>query len=236
MAEAGDGIEVFPGGWSFSEDVAERFDDHVARSIPLYEQGHELIARISDYFLPTGSLCYELGCSTGRLLERLGRRHVSREVRFVGVDNQAGMVVRARSRCQSLASVKVLRGDLRDLQFDTSSLVISYYTCQFVDPEHRLSLFQSIARALSKGGAFVLFEKVLAPSARAQDVLSGVYTTFKREQGYSADEIIAKAESLRGVLRPLSIAENHRLLRRAGFQEIAPIFGYACFAGFLAIR
>jgi tRNA (cmo5U34)-methyltransferase len=61
MARVGDDIETENAGWSFAGNVAERFDEHVARSVPFYREVHELIARTSDFFLSEGSVCYDLG-------------------------------------------------------------------------------------------------------------------------------------------------------------------------------
>ena len=41
--------------WTFSGEVSENFDDHVSKSVPLYEAGHELIGRTSDFFLRDNS-------------------------------------------------------------------------------------------------------------------------------------------------------------------------------------
>jgi len=120
--------------------------------------------------------------------------------------------------------------------FEDPSLVISYYTCHFIPSRDRQALFNRIGAALHTGGAFLLFEKVLAPDARLQHVLSSLYTDYKREQGYTAEEILAKADSLKGVLEPLSSAANQAALREAGFSNVTPVFRYACFEGYLAIR
>ena len=36
------GIQVENAGWTF-ENIAEDFDEHVQKSVPLYDEGHELI-------------------------------------------------------------------------------------------------------------------------------------------------------------------------------------------------
>ena len=59
---------------------------------------------------------------------------------------------------------------------------------------------------------------------------------YKLEQGYSADEIIAKAKSLKGILEPFSTEGNVDMLKRAGFVDILSIQKYMNFEGFLAIK
>lgn len=61
----GDGIVARNSEWSFGGRVAENFTEHVRRSVPLYDEGHDLICRISDYFVQKNSTVYDLGVSTG---------------------------------------------------------------------------------------------------------------------------------------------------------------------------
>ena len=112
----------------------------------------------------------------------------------------------------------------------------SYYAIQFVRPSVRQELIDKIYRSLQWGGAFLLFEKVRGADARFQDILTGLYTDFKLAQGYSAEEIVGKSRSLKGVLEPFSTQGNLDLLRRAGFVDIMTVMKYVCFEGFLAIK
>ena len=84
------------------------------------------------------------------------------------------------------------------------------------------------------GGTLVLFEKVLAPTARSQDLTQGVYHDFKRRQGFSNEEIAAKTRSLRGVLQPLSACDNYEMLQHAGFTDVVQLFRWIVFDGVIA--
>ena len=72
--KTGDLIKTENADWSFGGDVPDKFDSHVSRSVPLYNEGHELILKLSDYFLHDGSVCYDFGCSTGALIKKLTER------------------------------------------------------------------------------------------------------------------------------------------------------------------
>lgn len=82
----------------------------------------------------------------------------------------------------------------------------------------------------------MLFEKVRAPDARFQDMMSALYNDFKAKNGFTADEILNKTTALKGVLEPFSTEGNLGLLRRAGFTDIMTIMKHLCFEGFLAIK
>ena len=97
-------------------------------------------------------------------------------------------------------------------------------------------MFDRIFNALNWGGGFLLFEKVRAPDARFQDMMSAIYTDYKLDNGYNSEEIIAKSRSLKGVLEPFSTQGNLDLLKRAGFVDIMTIMKFISFEGFLAIK
>ncbi|MBX7059247.1 MAG: methyltransferase domain-containing protein [Leptospirales bacterium] len=236
MSRVGDEIEAPNAGWTFGGDVPRTFDSHVSRSVPLYNEGHDLILKVSDYFVGDGSLVYDLGCSTGELLRKLAARHSARSMQLIGVDREAAMVAEARSRGAEDPRITFVHEELTECELQPCDLVVAYYTMQFVRPAFRQELFDRVYRALRWGGAFLLFEKVRGPDARFQDILTGLYNDFKSERGFSSDEILAKTRSLKGVLEPFSTQGNLELLQRSGFKDCTTVMKYICFEGFLAIK
>jgi tRNA (cmo5U34)-methyltransferase len=236
MSKLGDGLKAGNANWSFSGDVAENFDRHVSRSVPLYHEGHELIANISDYFVHDDSVCYELGCSTGALTTKLAERHKSKaNARFIGIDREEDMIAVAKGTSQD-EKVEFICDDILQYEMGKADLVVAYYTIQFVRPKQRQILFDRIYEALNWGGAFLLFEKVRASDARFQDIMTGLYSDYKIEKGYSSEEILGKTRSLKGILEPFSTEGNLDLMKRAGFVDIMSVMKYVCFEGFLAIK
>lgn len=236
MEKTGDNIQARNAGWTFGGNVCENFDDHVSKSVPLYAVGHDLVLKVSDFFLNDESVCYELGTSTGALIHALAKRNEHKKTRFIGVDVEESMINKAKDRCKELKSVSFKTSDILDIEFEKSDLVIAYYTVQFVKPKHRQLLFDRIFQALNWGGAFLLFEKVRAPDARFQDMMTTIYTDYKIDQGYSSEEIVGKTRSLKGVLEPFSTQGNRDLLSRSGFVDVMTIMKYVSFEGFLAIK
>jgi tRNA (cmo5U34)-methyltransferase len=235
--KVGHGIEADNASWTFGDDVPERFVEHIRQSVPLYDAGHDLVCQLSDFFIGKESIAYELGASTGELLKKLAVHHVRKpNVRWVGIDVEPAMVERAREHCIGLSNVAFVADDIRVFPFERADLIVAYYTMQFVPPRDRQALFDRIYESLHWGGAFVLFEKVRGPDARFQDILTALYSDFKSKNGITADEILAKNRSLKGVLEPFSTDGNLGLLQRAGFTDVMSVFRYLCFEGFLAIK
>jgi tRNA (cmo5U34)-methyltransferase len=234
----GDGIDALPAAWSFSDpEVAERFPEHAERSIPGYREGQELICQLSDFFVQGVGVQYELGCATGELLRLLGE-HTARkpQARWIGIDSAPEMAAAARAHTAELPSVEIRCEDILAAELEPADFVVAHYVMQFVHPRMRQQVFDKVYASLNWGGGFVLFEKVRGPDARFQDMLTTLYTQFKRRNGFSADEILNKTESLKGVQHPFSSQANLDLLRRAGFVDVVTVHKQLCFEGFLAIK
>jgi len=236
QAGVGDNIAAPNAAWSFGADVPETFVNHVRRSVPFYDAGHELICEVSDFFVKDDSMCYEIGVSTGELLGKLARHNAGKRARWVGIDVEEGMIARAAKHLAGLNNVAVYTGDAANWEFEKTDMVVSYYCLQFIPPKSRQNVINTIYERLNWGGCFLLFEKVRAPDARFQDMTSALYQEFKLRQEFSPSEIVAKARSLKGVLEPFSTQGNLDMLKRAGFVDVMSIMKYVCFEGFLAIK
>jgi tRNA (cmo5U34)-methyltransferase len=235
--QLGDSISKDTPHWDFGGNVPENFVKHMRRSIPFYDEGHEIVCRLSDFFCRPGSLCYELGVSTGQLINNLAQRHAGKEsVRWVGIDSESAMLDRARTHCTGTEGIEFVLSDVEDHAYEPCDCIVSYYCIQFVPRNGRSSLVGRLYDSLNKGGGFIWFEKVRAPDARFQDILSSVYQDFKMKNGYTCEEIMNKSMSLRGILDPMSSEENHGMLREAGFRDVTTVMKYLCFEGVLAVK
>lgn len=232
----GDDIDVDGRRWSFAGGTVEHFDEHVRKSVPGYSDGHALIEQLSDFFVGSRARVIELGCSTGALISRLAQRHQNVDSEFLGIDVVPEMVERARERCAGLKRLHIEVADARRVDFTDATLVVMYYTLQFVPVWQRSPLLQRICREMRPGGGLILFEKTRLSDGRMQDLANQIYDGYKLEQGFSADEILGKTRSLRGVLEPFTGEQNFELVRGAGFEEPYLVYKYLAFEGLLAIR
>lgn len=230
-------IQLVPGRWTFGDRVAEEFDAHIEKSVPLYRLGHDLALQLSDFFVQPNSLIYELGCSTGTLIHGLAERHHDyKDARFIGIELESEMVAVARRKASENTKVTILQADLVTQKLDKSDFICSHYTMQFIRPKYRQQVFDKIYNVLEWGGAFLMFEKVRASDARFQDITSTLYLEFKQRNGLTNDEIVMKQQSLKGRMDPFTSAENVKFLKRAGFSDIITVQKYLCFEGWLAIK
>lgn len=236
MTQVGNGIHKYNAGWSF-DGISGKFEQHVAKSVPFYDVGHDLICKYSDYFLKSDSLVYDIGCSTGLLMKRLLKWNEGKqELRVIGIDPVEDMVEFAKTQLEDDQRALVLCENALLSELDKADVIICYYSLQFMPPRVRQDMVNKIYNALNWGGGFFLFEKVRAPDARFQDYATQIYNDFKIDSGLDGNEIINKTRSLKGVLEPFSTQGNLDLLARAGFVDVSSIMKYVCFEGFLAIK
>ena len=235
--KVGQDIDVTRANWTFAGSVADTFVEHVRRSVPYYDAGHDLVCQLSDFFCHGDSVCYEIGVSTGQLLRKLAERQASKPgVKWLGIDPVESMIAKARQHCAGVANITLEVGDVRLYDFEKSDMIVSYYCIQFIPPRNRQDVYNRIYERLHWGGALILFEKVRAPDARFQDMIVSLYNDYKRQEGFSADEILNKTASLKSVLEPFSTEGNLGMLRRAGFVDVMTIMKHLCFEGFVAIK
>src|SRR5215510_1431593 len=95
----GESIKARNAGWRFAGAVPKSFDDHVAKSVPLYGLGHDLVVSLSDFFLSEGSVCYEIGCSTGALIKKIAVHNEAKRIEAIGIDVEPDMIKFARLNC-----------------------------------------------------------------------------------------------------------------------------------------
>ncbi len=218
--------------WRFDKNVAENFDVHVLKSVPFYKISHDLSLKISEFFLKEKSICYDIGCSNGSLLNKISKKN-KKKINYIGIDSSQAMIDIAK---KNFPKIKFIKKNLNQVALKKCDLVLSLYTLQFIEPKYRQKVLTNIYRSLNWGGALILFEKIRGADARFQDILNFLYFDFKSEQGIKPTEIINKEISLRSVMEPFTIQGNLDLLKRAGFKDIMPISQYLNFKGFLAIK
>ena len=222
--------------WTFDKNVPKYFDNHIAKSVPMYHQMHWLCEQISDFYIQKDSVVYDIGCSTGNLLRNLAERHkLKNKVKYYGIDIVDKMIKHAKIRNKH-KQIKYLNKNINKFNFQKTDFVISFYTLQFINPKNRQALLNKIYKKLNWGGALFLTEKVRSYDARTQDQMSTIYEEFKLYNGFDESEIYSKKKSLKGILEPFSSQANIQMLKRAGFKDVSTVAKFVCFEGFLAIK
>ena len=161
-------------------------------------------------------------------------------VKLIGIDNSKEMLKKFNEKIKQENSgreISLLEGDLNvPRKFDSSSVMISLLTLQFIRPLNRGFLIKSIFDGLIKNGCLILVEKVTGSSTLLNRLYIEHYYDFKRRSGYSEMEISQKREALENVLIPYHYEENRTLLMDAGFSHVEEFFRWYNFIGIIAVK
>jgi len=228
--------------FEFNSAVARVFPDMIKRSVPGYAETVAMSGTIAARYARSGTNLYDLGCSLGAVT--LAMRHALKTpgCRIIGVDNSESMLERAGhflalddGSVKDETMVDLVCADICDYPLENASVTALNFVLQFIEPEKRLDLLQSIAAATCDGGALILSEKI-AFSDEEQSIQDALHHDFKRANGYSDLEIAQKRSAIENVLIPETEDVHRQRLKQAGFSQI--IRWYQCFnfVSYLAIK
>jgi ubiquinone/menaquinone biosynthesis C-methylase UbiE len=116
---------------------------------PVHRSVVDLVAETLDGGSPGQVL--DIGCGTGRLLRRAGRRWPG--ARLLGVDPADGMIEKARLLTPSAA---FLLGRAEQIPLPDSSVDLAFSTISFHHWEDQAAGVREVARVLRDGGRFCL--------------------------------------------------------------------------------
>jgi len=223
----------------FDQKTAAVFDNMVSRSVPFYEEMQRMTGELAADFAVDGTNLYDLGCSTATTLLYLDPV-VSPGVRFVGVDNSADMLDKAREKIEAHGLRRPYELRLADLNrefvVENASVVVMNLTLQFVRPLYRERVVRHVYEGLQEQGCLILVEKQTMSDSLLNRLFIRYYYDMKRRNGYSETEIAQKREALENVLIPYRPEENRELLRAVGFKYVEEFFRWYNFAGLVAVK
>ncbi len=223
----------------FDQKTATVFDDMVNRSVPFYAEIQRMTGEMAADFAAAGSNLFDLGCSTGTTLLYLDRA-VNQDVRFVGVDNSADMLAKAREKLKAQGVTRacdLVQADLHQgVLVENASVAVMNLTLQFIRPLYRERVIKQVFEGLNEHGCLLLVEKQTLSDSLLNRLFIRYYYDMKRRNGYSEVEIAQKREALENVLIPYRPEENRELLRSVGFRYVEEFFRWYNFAGLIAVK
>ena len=205
--------------WQFDTTIAETFVDHARHHIPNYDIVIDKNVAVCQKLLNKDSAIIDVGCATGETLRRL---HSAGFNNLTGVEASHAML-----RQCDINIAKILHSNrFPNKTFDS---VLCNWTLHFIkDKEQYLA---DIYRNLSAGGFLILSEKT------SQDpTMIEFYHGFKSSVGVSADEIAAKAASVRDIMYINSPQWYLETLSNMGFKNIQIIDASWCFTTFFCVK
>jgi len=120
----------------------------------------------------------DLGCGTGRLLERAAEKWP--DARFVGVDLSPQMVAQARAKHVGDSRFRFEVGDAAALPLEPASMDVAFSTISFHHWGDQLGGVRQVARVLRPGGLFVLAD--IRPPLLLRPVMRRFHTGRSRRR------------------------------------------------------
>ena len=222
--------------FEFDKEVASVFDDMLNRSVPFYTEMLDLTTSFALKFCKSGSVIYDLGCSTASTLINIAQKSKI-DLELIGIDSSDAMCERAKQKCKAYGlKIEILNNDIFNIDFKSSSVIISNYTLQFIRPLQREKLIKKIYDSLDEGSVFIFSEKIISDDKNLNKIMIDKYYEFKKTKGYSEFEIAQKREALENVLIPYTYEENKKMIKDVGFKQFDCLFRWVNFATFIAIK
>lgn len=214
----------------FDDKVAGVFNDMVQRSVPGYATVIGMTRVFAEHYAQADSVCYDLGCALGASTLAMRNGIAQPGCRIVAVDNSESMVRRFREIAASDAAgvpVEVLQADIRDVPIKNASVVVLNFTLQFLSPDQRDTMIQTIYDGLRPRGVLLLSEKIAFEDPDKDAFETDMHHEFKKLMGYSDLEVAQKRKALENVLVRDSLETHKNRLTNAGF--IKTYLWFQCF-------
>ena len=223
--------------FTFDESVANVFDDMVRRSVPGYQSMIEMVGLMVRTYGQDNSNYYDLGASTGATSLALGLNNNHSNNLIIAVDNSLDMIKKCGANlADELSNLKTICNNIEDIHIENASIVILNLTLQFIKPEQRQMLINTIYQGLNKGGVLIVSEKIHFDDRQKQDEITKLHLDFKRANGYSELEIASKRQAIENVLITDSEQTHFKRFKNAGFSQSFCHFQCLNFASFLAVK
>jgi tRNA (cmo5U34)-methyltransferase len=227
--------EQFPaGGWSFTQDVADVFPDHVRASVPYYDVIQATVAEMADWLIPDGGLVADLGASTGTTVRLICDRLPGREIRAALYDESEPMLDRARLALDGHASqldVHTASLPADPLKHSGADLTLALFLLQFLPAAaDRVGVLRAARGCSADTGALLVAEKTRPVDSRWAEIANDVSHDWKAAHGISDAAIRAKARSLRGVLIPWTLRQTIRTIESAGWHNTEILYRWHSWA------
>ena len=128
-----------PYKWEFSEEVAECFDNHVRQSVFMYEEFHNSIIKMSNWFIEDNTNILDVGTSTGELLMKLPYNETCN---YIGIDTEEGMINKAQEKLEERYKLQV--GNILNYKITNCSLITMVLVLQFIKNKDKELALQNI--------------------------------------------------------------------------------------------
>ena len=100
--------------WTFeSEEIADKFNDHVREQLPWYDMVSDAVAYIVRNYLTESNTVVDIGASTGNMIDKLMPLLLERKAYAYAIEKSPTMVDVLKRRFENHHNVTIAQADIR---------------------------------------------------------------------------------------------------------------------------
>ena len=230
--------------FEFDHEVASIFENMAVRSIPMYAETHKVHAAIAkgyadDKFDGQYAVA-DIGASTGMFLKSLTagyglQLHQSPSYfRATAIDPSQHMLDEV-SRQLPWVSTANIEAQYMGMLKEKFHVVNASYVFQFIPEMERIRAMQSIANCMYTGGLLFVSQKCRIPGLFDHYIVDE-YIRFRKDNGYSEEEIAAKTKALKKSMWPDRLDNVKDMLQTFGFWDFQDTTSWLNFSSFVCVK
>jgi tRNA (cmo5U34)-methyltransferase len=231
--------------FEFDSEIASIFENMALRSIPMYAETHNVHAAITKEYADTHFQerqfsVADIGASTGVFLKALSAKYGCEahqnpsHFRACAIDPSWHMLDKLSIQLPWVVPVNMEAQFVHTLgaRFDIVNLS---YVLQFIPRNERLLALQSIANSMRSGGLLFVSQKVTINNV-FEHSFTDEYIRFRKDNGYSDEEIAAKTEALKNSMWTDVLESTKDMLSSQGFWNFQDTTRWLNFASFVCMK
>jgi len=220
----------------FSFATVKNFDEHINNSIRGYSDLIADVENLAEYFIRPNSEVIDIGCSTGKLLNRIAENSTFEDVDFTGIEKEENFFDDMDDNNSN--KIEFYRDDIEYFIFPdtpTVSFATNIFTLQFLNVKTRDKVVLDLYNSMLDGAGFVSAEKVYSNCARMQDIKTSLYYQYKNKH-FSYDDIFEKEKSLRSMMSLKNLNEIIKYYYEVGFSSVETFWQSHNFVAVVCIK
>lgn len=230
-----------PSLFQFDNEVIAVFNNMAKRSIPGYDLAYQSMEYILQQVKPKkGDEIWDMGTTTGKALKTAQRAfQYNPYLEYYGCDISEDAVKRVKEECPfaTVFGHDLSRGFPNIAGNGQARVIVFGWTLQFIeDQAARDKLIKQAYDRLAKGGMLFVMEKYTLETQEINDALQTYYIQWRRDNGYSLEEIDKKTEALKNAMWTKSPDYMECVMRDAGFNDVEVFFRQLHFGGLVAFK
>lgn len=228
-----------PDKFEFDGEVAEVFPEMARRAIPLFYETHELHAALCAPWIEQEKVdILDVGASRGAFVKALiGRYGLPREGSYVRMNDLS--IDMATKLAVEFPWAKTDNMDIAGRMFMQQpegvwDIINCTYVLQFVRKRMQVVVLGKLCRMLKPGGVLFLGQKLDIPGPVGK-LLHDQYIEFRKQNGYTEEEIAAKTQALQNSMWPMSEENLRYYLEKFGV-SVAETSRWTVFNNFMCVK